>query len=131
MINLPPVPRRGPNPDDIPMRAFKARIAAVFAALLPHVASPAFADDLAAGREKAAQCAPCHGLNGVAAAPDAPNLAGDSSFYLTAQLKAFRSGQRQHQQMSIIAQGLSDEDIADLVSWYSAIEISATMPEVK
>ncbi|MCQ0989729.1 c-type cytochrome [Jiella marina] len=89
------------------------------------------AADLAAGKEKAGQCVPCHGLDGVAKAPDAPNLAGDSMFYLTEQLKAFRGGQRQHQQMSIIASGLSDEDIADLAAWYSAIEVSVTLPDVQ
>ncbi|MEE2950561.1 Cytochrome c553 [Fulvimarina manganoxydans] len=87
------------------------------------------AADLSAGREKAAQCATCHGLDGIATAPDAPNIAGDSRYYLKDQLEAFRSGRRQHQQMSIIAQGLSDEDIADLVAWYSAIEVTATMPQ--
>ena len=59
-------------------------------------------------------CAVCHGLDGIAQVPDAPHLAGESPVYLTSQLEAFRSGERQHEQMTIIAQGLSDEDIADL-----------------
>ena len=100
------------------------------AALLLFASPAAMAADLAAGKEKAAMCATCHGLDGVATAPDAPNIAGDSAFYLAEQLKAFRSGARQHQQMSIIAQGLEDADIADLAAWYAAIEVTATMPEV-
>jgi cytochrome c553 len=48
---------------------------------------------------------------------------------LEKQLKAFRSGERKHEQMSIIAQGLSDEDIRDLVSWYSSLKISVEMPK--
>ena len=98
-------------------------------ALACALAGEAAAADVSAGREKAAQCATCHGLDGIATAPDAPNIAGDSRYYLKEQLEAFRSGRRQHQQMSIIAQGLSDEDIADLSAWYSAIEVTATMPE--
>ena len=98
-------------------------------ALLCAFTGTAAAADVSAGREKAAQCATCHGLDGIATAPDAPNIAGDSRYYLKEQLEAFRSGRRQHQQMSIIAQGLSDEDIADLSAWYSAIEVTATMPE--
>jgi cytochrome c553 len=71
----------------------------------------------------------CHGLDGIARQPDAPNLAGESPIYVARQLEAFRSGERQHPQMSIIAQGLSDEDIADLAAWYSSIKITVEMPE--
>ncbi|MEN3794340.1 cytochrome c [Fulvimarina sp. MAC3] len=87
------------------------------------------AADAAAGREKASQCATCHGKDGIAVQPDAPNLAGMSPIYTEAQLKAFKSGERQHQQMSIIASSLSDEDIADLSAWYASIEVTATLPQ--
>ncbi len=99
--------------------------------VLAALASPGAAAELAAGKDKASMCATCHGLDGIAKAPNAPNLAGTNVFYITEQLKAFRSGARQHQQMSIIASGLSDEDIADLAAWYSAIEVTATMPAVE
>lgn len=89
------------------------------------------AADLATGKEKAAMCATCHGLDGIAKAPNAPNLAGTNAFYIAEQLKAFRSGGRQHEQMSIIASGLSDQDIEDLAAWYSAITVTATMPSVE
>lgn len=105
--------------------------ATLIAAAILHggLAAPALAD-AAAGRAKAQMtCAVCHGLDGIARVPDAPHLAGESAIYLTAQLEAFRSGARQHQQMSIIAQGLSDEDIADLADWYASIRITAEMPE--
>ena len=87
------------------------------------------AADAAAGREKAAMCVVCHGLDGIAKVPDAPNLAGESAIYTTRQLEAFKSGERQHPQMSIIAQGLSDEDIADLAAWYASIKLTAEMPQ--
>lgn len=83
----------------------------------------------AAGKEKAAMCRACHGLNGVAVAIDAPNIAGDSEIYLERQLKAYRSGERKHEQMSVIAEGLDDADIADLAAWYSSIKITARMPQ--
>jgi cytochrome c553 len=85
--------------------------------------------DRAAGREAAGICATCHGANGIATAPDAPNLAGNSAIYIAAQLKAYRSGARQHEQMSIIASGLSDADIANLAAWFSAIRVTATLPK--
>ena len=87
------------------------------------------AADAAAGKEKAAMCVVCHGLDGIAKVPDAPNLAGENAIYTTRQLEAFKSGERQHPQMSIIAQGLSDEDIADLAAWYASIKLTAEMPQ--
>ena len=87
------------------------------------------AADAAAGKAKAqATCAVCHGIDGLAKVPDAPNLAGESAIYTTRQLEAFRSGQRQHEQMSIIAEGLSDEDIADLAGWYASLKVTVELP---
>jgi cytochrome c553 len=85
--------------------------------------------DPAAGKEKARQCAVCHGIDGVAKRPDVPNIGGESDMYLTKQLEAFRSGERHHEQMSIIAAGLSDQDIADLAAWYSSLQFEVRMPE--
>ena len=57
------------------------------------------------------------------------NIGGESDVYLVTQLEHFRSGERQHEQMSIIAEGLSDEDIADIAAWYSSIQFSVTLPQ--
>jgi cytochrome c553 len=95
---------------------------------LPTMAARA-AGDAAVGRDKAQQCAVCHGIDGLARQPDVPHIAGDSPIYLKKQLEAYRAGERRHEQMSIIAKDLSDEDIADLVAWYARLEISVTMPE--
>jgi cytochrome c553 len=82
------------------------------------------------GRQKAQQvCAVCHGVDGIAKNPDAPNLAGDSQNYIEKQLKAFRSGERKQEQMSIIAQGLQDQDIRDVAKWYSSIKIKVELPQ--
>ena len=107
-----------------PVRVCACAFLLAVAACLPTAALA----DAAAGRQKAQQCAVCHGLDGVAKTPDAANLAGESTYYLTRQLEAFRSGERKHEQMSIIAQGLSDEDIADLADWYSSIKVTVEMP---
>ncbi len=97
-------------------------------ALLLAVAVPAQADDLAAGKVKAKMCAACHGIDGIAKVADAPNLAGNGELYLARQLQAFRSGARKHPQMSVIASGLSDADIAAVTRWYSAIKLSVELP---
>jgi cytochrome c553 len=98
------------------------------AALAPAVAA---ADgDIAQGRIVANQCGVCHGLDGIAQAPDAPNIGGESAFYLERQLKLFRDGERTHPQMSVVAQGLSDEDIANVAAYYAAIVIEVvSVPE--
>ncbi len=82
-----------------------------------------------AGREKAVQCAVCHGIDGLAKRPDVPHIGGESALYLKKQLEDFRSGARHHEQMSIIAKGLNEADIADLIAWYASLEISVKMPE--
>ena len=98
-------------------------------AALPLLALPAQAGDIEAGKKKARQCRTCHGLDGIAKIPIAPHLAGESAVYLETQLKAFRFGHREHEMMTVVAKNLSDEDISDLAAWYSAIEITAKMPE--
>jgi cytochrome c553 len=91
-------------------------------------AGPAGAADPAAGRDKAQLCQVCHGLDGLGKMPDVPNLAGDSEIYLAKQLMDYRSGARRHEQMSIIASGLSEQDIADLAAYYASIEVAVTVP---
>jgi cytochrome c553 len=91
---------------------------------------PPVAAQEAQARQKATQmCAVCHGINGIGVNPDVPNLAGESTLYLDKQLKAFRSGERKHEQMSIIAQGLQDNDIRDLVAWYSSLKVKVELPQ--
>jgi cytochrome c553 len=93
-------------------------------------ATAASAQDIAAGKKTAAgTCAVCHGQDGLAKVPDAPNLAGNNAVYLAKQLNAFKSGERKHEQMSIIAESLSDADIANLAAWFSAIKVTVTLPQ--
>jgi cytochrome c553 len=89
----------------------------------------AIAADAAAGKAAAGMCAVCHGLNGIAKLPDAPNLAGNNANYLIKQLNAFKSGERKNEQMSIIAGGLTDEQIANVAAWYSSLKVTVEMPQ--
>ena len=70
----------------------------------------------------------CHGPLGVSTQPDAPNLAGQPELYVSAQLRAYRSGARKHEVMSVMAKPLTDDDIAQLAAWFAAIRIEATAP---
>ncbi len=87
------------------------------------------AGDPRAGRRLAgAQCAACHGNDGIAMLPEAPNLAGQKAGYVAAQLQHYRSGERKHELMTVVSQGLTDAQIADLAAWYDAIQVEATVP---
>ncbi len=93
------------------------------------LAGAAWAGDAAAGKEKALHvCAVCHGPNGLAVAPETPNLAGEPEGYIVRQLKAFRSGKRQHEVMAVIAKSLSDEEMANVAAWFNSIQVTATPP---
>lgn len=92
------------------------------------LATVAWSADSSAGRSKAKQCQTCHGIDGIAKIPIAPHLAGESQIYIETQLKAFRNGKREHEMMSVVAQGLTDEDISDLAAWYASIKISVELP---
>ena len=114
----------------------RGRVAAAAAAVLVALAGAAGvapaqepAGDPRAGRRLAgAQCAACHGNDGIAVLPEAPNLAGQKAGYTAAQLQHYRSGERKHELMTVVSQGLTDAQIADLAAWYEAIEVQATVP---
>jgi cytochrome c553 len=86
------------------------------------------AADAAAGRAKAQMCGVCHGPIGMSATPDAPNLAGQPEIYLSSQLRAYRSGERRHEVMTVVAKALSDDEIANLAAWFSSIRVEAKAP---
>ena len=111
--------------------AFRTALTSAALGLLLAVPGPngAQAGDPALGRQKAKMCQTCHGIDGLARIPSAPHIAGESQIYIVTQLKAFRSGKRTHEIMSVIAQQLSDADIDNLAAWYSSIQISVTVPE--
>lgn len=101
-------------------------LALVAGALLP--VSAVLAADLAAGKAKAVQCATCHGANGMATLPDAPNLAGQNEIYLVKALNDFKSGERKNEMMSLMVAGLSDADIENLAAYYQSIQVTVKEP---
>lgn len=107
----------------------KAPLALPLLAVLALWPAASSAGDAAAGKDKTKACRTCHGVDGVAKIPIAPHIFGESEVYLATQLKAFRSGKREHEIMTVIAEDLSDEDIADLSAWYSSIKFTVEAPE--
>jgi cytochrome c553 len=112
------------------MAAAKQRAASLLAvaAALGGAAVPTGAQDVVSGRAKAQACVVCHGALGISVTPDAPHLAGQPVIYLTAQLRAYRSGERKHEVMAVMAKPLTDDDIHNLAAWFNSIRVEAKPP---
>lgn len=68
-----------------------------------------------------AQCAACHGVDGVAKSADVPHLAGQQELYVFNQLKAFKSGKRPHKEMRYMSRQLSDAEMAEIARLYAVM----------
>lgn len=68
-------------------------------------------------------CVQCHGPGGRGVGASFPALASQTAGYLSAQLKAFRDGQRSNdplQLMRVPASKLTDEEIDAVARWFAA-----------
>ena len=81
---------------------------------------PVYAADIAAGEQKAAACAGCHGQTGNSSNIQWPNLAAQQSTYLGNQLKAFKAGDRINPMMQSMTASLSNEDINNIAAYFSS-----------
>lgn len=75
--------------------------------------------DAAAGKEKSATCAACHGADGNSMAPTFPKIAGQHASYIFEQLNAFKDGGRQDPSMSPQVANLNEQDMRDLAAYFS------------
>lgn len=77
--------------------------------------------DAAAGKQRAAACASCHGAEGVSPNDTWPNLAGQHAAYLARILAAYKSGDQTDVMMSPIAKTLGDADVQNLAAYYAGL----------
>jgi cytochrome c553 len=112
----------------VPISRLTVTLAVLAGTTLSAVTLPARAGDAKAGRQKALQCQTCHGLDGLAKIPEAPNLAGQPEDYLIKSLTDYKTGARKNEMMSVVAPPLSEADIADLAAYFSSIEIEVKTP---
>jgi len=77
------------------------------------------------GAKKVSMCMGCHGIIGYQASfPEihkVPKIAGQSATYISAALTAYQEGGRKHPTMRAVAASLTEQDIADLAAYYSAL----------
>ena len=86
-------------------------------------AGSAQSGDVRAGRQIALTCQGCHGMDGLSKQPDAPNLAAQPQIYLVKAMREYKAKQRRHEQMNVVAEALTDAEIAHVAAYYAAIEI--------
>lgn len=99
---------------------------AAILALPVHAQSLAKRGDAAAGRIKSEseRCQECHGIdgNGNGESGKFAKLAGQYPEYIVKQLRDFRSGERKHDFMSMMARSLEEADVIDIAAWYASQE---------
>jgi cytochrome c553 len=80
--------------------------------------------DAERGKSLAYTCLGCHGIEGYRNAYPSyrvPKLGGQKAAYLTIALQGYRDGTRQHPTMSAQAASLSDQEIADAVTYLASL----------
>jgi cytochrome c553 len=82
------------------------------------MASPVWAGDAAAGKDKSEGCATCHGDDGKGDHP----IAGMAEADMIKALKDYASGVRDDKKMAKVTKALSDDDMADLAAYYSSLK---------
>jgi len=85
--------------------------------------------DALIGKEKAdsERCIECHSIDPRLSGPDNgtggrfAKLAGQAPDYLVKQIRNFRSGQRRHDFMAMMARSIDDVDAADIAAYFASL----------
>ncbi len=95
--------------------------------VLLFLAGPALAQapvgNAEAGKGKISMCEGCHGIPDYRTAYPhvyhVPLIMGQQQAYIVNALHEYKSGARSHPSMRAVAEGLSDQDIADIAAYFS------------
>jgi len=102
----------------------KKGLLTIIAISFAFVALPSMAaGNIAAGKDKSAECAACHGVDGNSTEPSFPKLAGQAESYLYKQLVDFTSGARESLIMASLVKGITPEDLADISAYYASMKV--------
>ena len=96
----------------------------VLSASLLLISGQTYAADAAKGEKLSQTCMGCHGAPGLRnASPvyNVPMIGGQHAEYLILALKAYKDESRSHPTMQAQAASLSDEDMADIAAYFSAL----------
>ena len=81
----------------------------------------------AAGKDKTATCAVCHGVEGVSANLPGPTLAGQNEAYLLEALTAYKTGKRNNPMMTPFAASVGDGDIGNIAAYFSGLKCGSAL----
>lgn len=98
-------------------------IAAYFASLRGHVKTrtPIYSrHEARLGAKLVSTCAACHGLHGIAVAPEFPDLAGQYPSYLERALEEYKHGQRKNAIMNGMAAPLTHREIVEIANYFAS-----------
>lgn len=101
--------------------AISAVLACAALASAAFAQSPPLSGNAARGKVLSQTCLGCHGVSGYRNAYpnyEVPKLWGQSPDYIVAALQEYRAGERAHPTMHAQASTLSDQDMADIASYF-------------
>jgi cytochrome c553 len=105
------------------MNKSRLLMAAALCAVAP-LASAEQAGNADAAKPYISMCTGCHTIPGYQASfprvYHVPKIGGQSAKYIEAALTAYKKGERNHPTMKVIAEGLNDQQIADIAAYYSS-----------
>lgn len=119
IANVPAAPAEPVTESPIAQAVPQPEVVAAEVVALP-VDGPALPGDIARGESKAISCAACHGVDGNAADPQYPNIAGQHQDFIARQLKLYKSGERDNAIMMGFASMLSSQDMRDLGAYFAS-----------
>ncbi|TAJ92585.1 MAG: cytochrome c4 [Gammaproteobacteria bacterium] len=99
------------------MFKFITTILAVFSLIYSTAANSA--GDPAAGQQKSAICAACHGADGNSVVAAWPSIAGQHQDYFLKQMLDIQKGVRKNDQMAPIIAAMTEQDFQDLAAYFS------------
>ena len=120
-------------------RKMKPNLSPMFAALiaaagLATTAQAQVKGNIEAGEGKVAMCIGCHGImdskTHVPEVYHVPKIAGQNTKYIETVLGEYKKGTRKHPSMRGIAGSLTEQDIADVAAYYTALGEVKGAPEV-
>jgi cytochrome c553 len=94
----------------------------------PHTLAILASADQRPGAELASGlCASCHGEDGLTVSDQFPKLAGQSPAAIYKQLSDFRSGARVNPQMTLVAQTLTPDQLAEVAAYFGSRRAGAIL----
>ncbi|MDH5612329.1 MAG: cytochrome c4 [Gammaproteobacteria bacterium] len=88
------------------------------------------AGDAIAGKDKAAACVGCHGVDGNSMVPTFPNLAGQGEKYIAKQIADFKAmtTRKDDTMVGMSAMLATNQDALDVGAYFAAQKLNSTAP---